>query len=182
MLKLYKKYVLLEAQILLLVSHMDKPLCGTRINLFHYVTPFSKSCTYLVQLSIEVQSLFFHLPAIAFWCLSTERRVFICRFISLDPSLWYLMPAVTEWLYSLPFPQNCMKNPRWSGNYMAYIIKSVCNCVTSWTLCCCYVVFRLPCQWEPSMVKAKANAKVFIIVGTVQIHVWLSTSWHLTLF
>lgn len=61
-----KKYVLLEAQILFLVGHVDKALCGSKINLFHYVTPFSKSCIYLVQLGIEVQSLFFHLPAIAF--------------------------------------------------------------------------------------------------------------------
>lgn len=69
----YKKLsFFLEAQIRFLVDHANKAVFGSRINLFHNVTLCFKSCTYLVQLGIEVQSCFFHLAASAFWCLSTE--------------------------------------------------------------------------------------------------------------
>lgn len=56
----------LEAQILFLVDCVDKAVRAGRVNSFYNVTLCSKSCTYLVQLGIEVQSLFPHLAATAF--------------------------------------------------------------------------------------------------------------------
>lgn len=76
------------------------PTCFTMLNLF-------QSCRYLVQLGMEVESLFFHLAAAAFWCLSTEREegwsasVGFCD----TPSTAVTDTSCWQWLHSLAVPK-----------------------------------------------------------------------------